>query len=294
MDGSVVERQRDMLRRFCAFAQHHGEPSCTFDELRVQLQQVPTKLDEPFLTFDEKTYPAGCLVASEEGKRVGEVVKCVNPREAHHAFKYMVKFAVPAATEEGTKGSMEKGKKVPPKFVEEEVPGQDLELRLDFRWVSNSMVLAMIPDVTESLIMEAADPLKQVVPIIQMVSVKVGSLFQWHNAAQSMAIVISLYIVAAAFAFVGSLGIPPLVFTILLIVQNVVAILITTVVFLAKVQFVQAFIAQMQAMGLQSQHKKKPAESWAFVTQKELEKTDDDNEERGTGGSLFGCWAIGA
>jgi len=298
-----------VFRSFAAFSSNFGVPSTTLEDLKQQLRDSAKKLDEPFVTFDTSTYSAGCLVLY--GHRTGEVMSCVNAKAPPKQLKYKCKFAacdaVPPGVSDGKHtprgGKHKDEKKVEAKFTEEEVLAEDLELRLDFRWVSNTMVLALIPDITETLIMEAAEPLAKICPMVHKANKIICDLYQWKEVSKSMGFVAALYIVTALLSVFGHIGIPDIVFTLLDWVRLIGTVLVVTVLFSFNAEFFISFVAQAQGFVLSKQHATKAAKDWAFMVgengKANGEKGGKDSKAAGKaeteadsgGGGFFGCAA---
>jgi len=298
MDGTVTDEA--MLRSFAAFSANAGVPVTSYEEMKKQLRESATKLSEPFVTFSTYPYAAGCLVL--HGHKTGEVLSTVNPKGAPD-FKYMVKFADAHGEGKADKEpGADKGKgkhKEKAMFTEEEVPGNELELRLDFRWVSNGMVLALIPDITETLIMEAAEPLAIVCPIVHQVNKIITDLYQWKNTTHSMGLVAVLYIVAGVASIFGWIGIPGIAFVILDWVRLIVTVSVVTLLFVFNADFFISFVAQAQSFVLSKQHAAKDAKNWGFLLQDSQadesmpgKKGKNKNGAAADGeGGFFGCAA---
>jgi hypothetical protein len=284
MDGIV--KDQDVLRSFAAFSASNGVPATTFDDLKNQLRESSKKLDIPFVTFSNEPYPAGCLVQWRH--RIGEVMSCMNPNEAPD-FKYKVKFCCDIAERDKEKA----------KFSEEEALGEDLELRLDFRWVSNPIVLALIPDITETLIMEAAEPLAKIVPVVHDIHKVITDTFQWKSPTNSVSVVCGLYIVTGLFGFLGYLGIPPFVCNLLGWTLEIGTVVVVTFLFIIEAEFFIAFVARVQAYKLSYQHSAKAAKDWKFMIhdcdkgadcgKAERENIQKEDRSEGDTSSFFGC-----
>jgi len=132
MQGQVLDM--DQFAVFAAFAADNGKPVTTYRDLKAQLRNAGDT-NSPFVRFPTAPLKKDTLVLWHDHQgcvQEGKVLLCVN--EKANPKTYMVQIG------EGKESFQEK------------IRADDLEVRLDLRWINSPVVLALIPDGLEDMV----------------------------------------------------------------------------------------------------------------------------------------------
>jgi len=265
MNGKVL--QRDLLRSFAAFCWDAGRPVTTLADLKQQLRSAAVELrDNPFVSFSPAALEHGSLIVA--GGRSGEVICCVRQPDASQGGQYKVQFGPDAV---------------------EELDGEILEIRPDFRWISNKIVLAMIPDDVETALMDLLPHLELAQMHVRFVVDLVGGLLTWKRNAASLATAGLSFATAGMLALPAYYGLPSWVLITCSFAQMAACISVVLIIFFMKSRLITCLQACIRAHVGYRAHSAKKARDWPFFKQ-----GDDRVVNRSESGGLEPefCWGL--
>jgi len=243
MNGKVL--QRDLLRQFAAFCWDGGRPVTTLANLKQQLRSAAAELKEhPFVSFSPATLENGSLVVA--GGRSGEVISCPRQPDKSQGGQYKVQFG-PEATEL--------------------LDGESLEIRPDFRWISNPVVLALIPDDVETALMDLLPPLECAQMHVRFVVDVVSDLVTWKRNDASLATAALCFAIAGLLALPAYYGLPTWVSVTFSFAQEVTCVSVVVIIFVMKSRLVTCLQACVRAHIRYRTHSMKKATDWPFFKQ---------------------------
>jgi len=246
MNGTVL--QRDLLRAFAAFCWDGGRPVTTLANLKQQLQSAAVELKEhPFVAFSLGALENGTLVVA--GGRSGEVISCVRRPDRSRGGKYKVQFG-PEATAV--------------------LDGESLEIRPDFRWISNPVVLALIPDELETALMDLLPPLECAQMHVRFVVGLVSDLLTWKRNDASLATAALCFAIAGLLALPAYYGLPTWLSVTLSYAQVVACVSVVVIIFIMKSRLIICLEACVRGHVGYRTHSTKKATDWPFFEEDDM------------------------
>jgi len=247
MNGKVLDKER--LRDFgFASTTATGGEVVSYKALKKSLRAA-AKESKPFVNFSEKALAAGTLV-SREGE-FGEIMGCKNPQDKPGAMTYVVRMYSNGTPEPAVQSCTEimfcTGRE---KFNQNDFnpetdilcAGDDLEVRMSLTWLSNPVVLALIPDFVEEELNELQGQLDSLASTVVGISRVANEIVTWKRCCTAFSITTLFWLLAALFAFHYST-----VDLIRAVALHIVSLVVTTVIFLCMAPFILVFARVFQA-----------------------------------------------
>jgi len=199
-------------------------------------------MEHPFVSFS----PGGALENGSlvvAGDRSGEVISCVRQPDRSQGGKYQVRFG-PEATEV--------------------LEGESLEIRPDFRWISNPVVLALIPDEVETALMDLLPPPEYAQMHVRFVVGLVSDLLTWKRNDASLASAALCFAIAGVLALPAYYGLPSWVSVTLSFAQVAACVSVVVMIFIMKSRLIICLQACIRAHVKYRAHSSKRAMDWPF------------------------------
>jgi hypothetical protein len=183
MQGHVLNMEKFAV--FAAFAADGGKPVTTYRDLKAQLPNA-SDIDSPFVSFPTAPLKDDTLVLWHDDQgcvREGKIVSCAS--EKANPMVYVVKIG------EGKEEFQEK------------IKADDLEVRLDLRWMNSAAVLALIPDGLE----DAVSDLQPTIDGVGRQAVywlhKCEAVVTWENKFLATCITVAFFAASVLFGWIA-------------------------------------------------------------------------------------------
>jgi len=221
LQGEVLDQ--DKLREFAAFSSLDGEPVCDFVSLKRQLRES-AKTTEPLLQM-KGPLPPGSLIKRQDMR--GQIVKCVNP-EDELSWLYLVTF--------------DSGK------TEQELPADELEPRMDMRFLMSPAVLVLVPSAVEKAIGAFQPTFENLNRSVSSAWQPMAQIFSWAEPRKSLGLATGCLVLSFAFIWI----------------QRPVLVLVSIWMFFHSAAILKRAAMHRHAKKMDIKHASKSYTSWAF------------------------------
>jgi len=224
LQGQVLDQ--DKLRAFAAFSSFDGEPVCDFMSLKRQLLES-AKTTEPFLQM-KGPLPPNSLIKRQDMR--GKIVKCLNP-EDELSWRYLVTF------------DSDK--------TEHEFAADELEPRMDMRFLMSPVVLAVVPDAVENAIGAFQPTFENLNRSVSSAWQPMAQIFSWAEPRKSLGLATGCLVLSFAFIWI----------------QRPVLVLVSIWMFFHSAAILKRAAMHRHAKKMDIKHASKSYKSWAFFIQ---------------------------
>ncbi|CAK0878273.1 unnamed protein product, partial [Prorocentrum cordatum] len=173
MQGQVLNM--DQFAVFAAFAADNGKPVCTYRDLKAQLRSA-SNINSPFVSFPTaplKDDDDTLVIWHDHQGAEGKILRCVNDKANPRTYVVQI----------GEGGDS----------FQEKIRADDLEVRMDLRWMSSGVVLGLIPDGLEDAISDLQPTVDALGRQIVYWLHKCEAIVTWANATMAAYITVAFF-----------------------------------------------------------------------------------------------------